>query len=111
MAAYLPDPTRNAYMGATAEKIRRPYSSEELWAMFDPWRRRRDIINLSPREVRLLATIDALEAERDRLRDALECIVHNAVEIPDPRMDGTTDCYAVPLDDIGAARAALAVRP
>lgn len=72
MAAYLPDPTRNAYMGATAEKIRRPYSSEELWSMFDPWMRRRDIIKLSPREVRLLATIDALAAERDRLRDALE---------------------------------------
>ena len=35
--------------------------------------------------------------------DLLEVIVANAVVVPDPRMQGSTDCYAVPLDDIEAA--------
>lgn len=41
------------------------------------------------------------------LRTALENIVANAVIQPDASMAGTTDCYAVPLDDIEAARRAL----
>lgn len=40
--------------------------------------------------------------------ELLAVIVANAVLIPDPRMAGATDCYAVPLDDIEAAKTALA---
>jgi hypothetical protein len=32
----------------------------------------------------------------------------NARLAPDPLMEGTTDCYIVPLDDVLAVRAALA---
>lgn len=32
--------------------------------------------------------------------EVLAVIVANAVMIPDPSMQGSTDCYAVPLDDI-----------
>jgi hypothetical protein len=41
------------------------------------------------------------------LRAALEVIVANAEIIPDPHMSGATDIYAVPLDDIDTARAAI----
>lgn len=40
-------------------------------------------------------------------REFLSTIVMNAELIPDPMINGTTDCYAVPLSDIDAARAAL----
>lgn len=40
-----------------------------------------------------------------RALDILRTIVLNARVIPDPNMSGATDCYAVPLDDIEAARA------
>jgi hypothetical protein len=39
--------------------------------------------------------------------DLLSIIVTNAVLVPDPQMRGTTDTYAVPLDDIEAARTLL----
>ena len=39
----------------------------------------------------------------DAYRDALQVIVANARMIPDPQMEGTTDCFAVPLDDIETA--------
>jgi len=42
-----------------------------------------------------------------RVEAAAQCAVLNAVLIPDPQMQGTTDTYAVPLDDIIALRAAL----
>ena len=42
------------------------------------------------------------------LLEALDIIVCNAVLQPDAAMSGATDCYAVPIDDIEAARAALA---
>lgn len=42
------------------------------------------------------------------LREALENIVANARLVPDPQMQGLTDTYAVPLDDIENARKALA---
>lgn len=41
------------------------------------------------------------------LRDALADLVANAVRIPDPTMNGSTDCYRVPMDDIFAAHRAL----
>jgi len=37
------------------------------------------------------------------MRDALADLVANAVKIPDTTMDGMTDCYRVPMDDIFAA--------
>jgi hypothetical protein len=40
--------------------------------------------------------------------EALATLIANAELIGDPRMYSTADCYAVPLDDIEAARAALA---
>lgn len=40
-----------------------------------------------------------LEAKR-----VLEIIIANACLIPDPTMNGVTDTYSVPLDDIEAAR-------
>ena len=55
----------------------------------------------------LSARVAELEAENARLREALENIVANARLQADARMDGTTDIWAVPLDDIVAARAAL----
>jgi hypothetical protein len=36
------------------------------------------------------------------LSQKLTNIMLNAVLIPDPRMNGMTDCYAVPLDDVEA---------
>ncbi len=50
----------------------------------------------------------ALIAAAPELIEILECIVLNAVCIPDPRMDGTTDTYSVPMDDIDTARKILA---
>ena len=44
----------------------------------------------------------------DGLVEALATLIANAELIGDPRMYSTADCYAVPLDDIEAARAALA---
>ena len=44
---------------------------------------------------------------RATLLAALANIVANAVMQPDASMAGATDCYAVPLDDIEAARRAL----
>ena len=48
-------------------------------------------------------TYNAVVKELDKARDLLQIIVANAETIADPRMDGTTDCYAVPVDDIVAA--------
>ena len=39
----------------------------------------------------------------DAYREALQVIVENARLIPDPQMEGMTDCFAVPLDDIETA--------
>lgn len=51
---------------------------------------------------------DSMSAERAlRLRDAAEILVLGAQVVPDPRMGGTTDCYAVALDDKDALREAL----
>ena len=47
---------------------------------------------------------DRTEAD---LLAALQIIVANAVVQPDASMKGSTDCYAVPLDDIEMARAAI----
>ena len=47
----------------------------------------------------------------NRLRDLLTNIVLNASLQPDARMGGTADTYAVPLDDIDAARSALGIKP
>lgn len=41
------------------------------------------------------------------IREALANITANARRHADPRMEGKTDCYLVPLDDIEAARKAL----
>lgn len=54
----------------------------------------------------------AYVAERARTaaeiyREALAIIVLNATLQPDASMGGTTDCYAVPTDDIDAARRVL----
>jgi len=42
------------------------------------------------------------------LRRHLSTIVANAIVGPDAAMNGSTDCYHVPLDDIEAARDVLA---
>jgi NAD/NADP transhydrogenase beta subunit len=42
------------------------------------------------------------------LLEALMVIVANAVIQPDAKMNGSTDIYAVPIEDIDAARAAIA---
>lgn len=113
MSEERPHPERNGYMGAIAEEIRKPYSIEELWVMFEPWMYERGIEGLSPREVRLLATLDASRAgpcqncyrntdaalkaraefaeQREReLAEALEDLaekvvarVHNGFDLPD----------------------------
>ena len=44
------------------------------------------------------------EEEIDKLKTILDIIINNAVLQPDARMSGSTDCYAVPLDDIETAR-------
>ena len=51
---------------------------------------------------------ETLRQQRDELLGMLEVIVANAVIQPDASMQGTTDCYAVPLADIDAARAFIA---
>ena len=43
----------------------------------------------------------------EKLCEALACICLNAKLQPDAAMDGATDCYAVPLDDIQNGRAVL----
>lgn len=50
----------------------------------------------------------AQSARIAELERALDIIVLNATIQPDARMEGATDCYAVPLDDIESARALLA---
>ena len=47
------------------------------------------------------------KSHMERALDILGCIVLNARLQPDAAMGGTTDCYAVPLDDVDAARALL----
>lgn len=42
------------------------------------------------------------------LAEAASTLLLGAIIGPDPRMDGTTDCYLVALDDMEALRAALA---
>jgi hypothetical protein len=54
------------------------------------------------------ATIVRAVNAHDALVAALTNIVANARMVADPTMSGMTDCYAVPLDDIEAARTALA---
>ena len=49
-----------------------------------------------------------LIAAAPELLAALVAIVANAELAPDQRMDGATDAYSIPTDDIGAARAAIA---
>jgi hypothetical protein len=56
---------------------------------------------LRPPDARLMVAAPDLLA-------ALRNIVANSRLIPDPAMGGTTDTYSVPLDDIEAARAAIA---
>lgn len=46
-------------------------------------------------------------AASEELLEVLRIIIANATVIADPRMEGATDCYAVPLDDIEAARSAI----
>jgi hypothetical protein len=58
------------------------------------------------RAARLHACVDILTSDRNVL-DILRIIVANAVVISDPRMQGATDCYSIPLDDIEAAQALL----
>ena len=48
----------------------------------------------------LEAELTECREERDKLRGALEIIVSNATMIDDPTMEGITDCFRVPLEDI-----------
>ena len=41
------------------------------------------------------------------IEEAARCVVANAVVGPDAAMDGATDCYHVPLEDVDALRRAL----
>lgn len=61
--------------------------------------------NRSEAEVQANARLIASAPE---LLEALSNILANARLIPDPSMQGATDVYAVPLDDIEAAVAVLA---
>lgn len=63
---------------------------------------------------RLIAAAPDTAAERDRLKElneellaVLDNIVANAKLISDPAMEGATDTYSVPLDDIDNARALI----
>ena len=51
--------------------------------------------------------VSNFEAEIERLREVLTLICLNASIQPDAAMDGTTDCYAVPMDDIQNGHAVL----
>ena len=70
------------------------------------------VANRAEADNRLAEALTAFAVEPSNLsgtlRAALEVIVANAEIIPDPHMSGATDIYAVPLDDIDTARAALA---
>jgi len=48
----------------------------------------------------LWVEVHYLRGEAEALQQVYDAIRLNAEVIPDPRMDGLTDCYAVPLDDI-----------
>lgn len=48
---------------------------------------------------------------KNKAEELLRIIVLNAELIPDPRMQGATDCYRVPCDDIEDARKLLGVAP
>jgi hypothetical protein len=48
-----------------------------------------------------------VEPDGDEALRVLGIIVQNAEVQPDASMKGATDCYAVPLDDIEAARTLL----
>jgi len=69
---------------------------------------------LKPIEVDGEALCEMCARERKRAgvvfdaAELLAMIVGNAVLCPDPAMDGATDCYHVPADDIDAARDWLA---
>jgi len=54
-----------------------------------------------------MAAMTTLLAEIDRLREAAMILCTNAELAPDPRMNGTTDCFLVPLDDVEALAKAL----
>lgn len=53
----------------------------------------------------------SMEGEIAEYREALSIIVMNAALIPDPATGESTDCYAVPIDDIEEAMRALNRKP
>lgn len=68
-----------------------------------------------------MSTGEGIDREEDRayelgletvltmnLAEAASLLLVNAELSPDPRMNGTTDCYLVTLDDMDALRIALA---
>jgi len=61
----------------------------------------------------LVETVEEMKANAclilvsPELLEVLQTIVANATLAPDPRMNNSTDCYLVPLDDIETARAVV----
>ncbi len=51
--------------------------------------------------------IEDPEAVLQEVRETLSKIILNAFQAPDPRMDGATDCFLLPTEDIHAAEDAL----
>ena len=60
----------------------------------------RTVDRYKQRIAELEAELTECREERDKLRGALEIIVSNATMIDDPTMEGITDCFRVPLEDI-----------
>lgn len=52
--------------------------------------------------------IAKIEKAGPELLRAIDIVVQNASLIPDPKMEGLTDCYRVPLEDIDTLRALIA---
>ena len=80
-----------------------PYEGEleEEWGVYPPLGECGPVALVSGEaNARLIAAAPAL-------LEALSVIVLNAVIGPDAKMNGTTDCYHVPIDDIDNARALL----
>lgn len=85
----------------------------EFFKIVDTWEEAKiEGPNASPRYVqtynprpRKSRRRDAAMLERlNILTDAAQNIILNAEKVPDPRSDGATDCYLIPLEDLEALK-------
>ena len=71
----------------------------------DEWKRAHGIAcAYAAREARSNARLIAVAPNLDK---AVQILLTNAILAPNPRMEGLTDCYLVPTDDIEALRAVM----